>query len=162
MSSFPPPPAERPVGGPVQGGVPAYSAPPVGAPYGQPGYGQYQAQVGEIRPTGMCMLLFFVTLGIYGLYWWFKVHDEMKRHSNDGLGGGLALVLAIFIGIVMPFLTSSEVGKLYERRGQHPPVTGLTGLWYFPGALILVGPFIWFMQTNEALNAYWRSQAAVR
>ena len=56
--------------------------------------------------------------------------------------------------------TSSEVGGLYSRRGQQPPVTGLTGLWYFPGIFILVGPIIWFVKTNGALNAYWRSVGA--
>ena len=25
---------------------------------------------------------------------------------------------------------------------------------------ILVGPFIWFIKTNDALNDYWRSQGA--
>jgi hypothetical protein len=85
----------------------------------------------------------------------------MKRHTGSGLGGGIALVLAFFIGFVMPYITSSEVGQLFTRRGQQPPVTGLTGLWYFPGALILVGPIIWFVKTNEALNEYWRSVGAV-
>jgi hypothetical protein len=34
----------------------------------------------------------------------------------------------------------------------------MTGLWYFPGVLILVGPIVWFVKTNGALNDYWRSQ----
>jgi hypothetical protein len=102
-----------------------------------------------------------VTLGIYGLVWYYMTHDEMKRHTGDGLGGPLALVLAFFVGIVMPYLTSSEVGKLYERQRQQAPVSGLTGLWYFPGALILIGPIIWFVKTNGALNDYWRSLGAV-
>lgn len=84
----------------------------------------------------------------------------MKGHTGSGLGGPLALVLAIFIGLASPFLTSSEVGQLYERRGQAKPVTGATGLWFFPGIFILVGPFIWFAKTNDALNDYWRSLGA--
>ncbi len=106
------------------------------------------------------MLLFFVTLGIWGIVWYYQVHDEMKRHSGDGLGGGIALVLAIFVGIVMPFLTSSEVGAMYRRRGWNEPVSGATGLWSFPGIFILVGPFIWFFKTNDALNDYWRALGA--
>ena len=35
-----------------------------------------------------------------------------------GIGGVLALVIAIVAGIVMPYVTSSEVGRLYERSGQ--------------------------------------------
>jgi hypothetical protein len=49
---------------------------------------------------------------------------------------------------------------MYERAGHKKPVSGATGLWYFPGMFILVGPFIWFIKTNGALNAYWRTQGA--
>ena len=105
----------------------------------------------------MIMLLFFVTLGIWAFVWYYQVHEEMKRHSGEGLGGVLALVIAIIFGLVMPYLSSNEVGQLYERRGQEKPVSGLTGLWFFPGIFILVGPFVWFVQTNNALNEYWQS-----
>jgi Domain of unknown function (DUF4234)/Cytochrome b(C-terminal)/b6/petD len=117
-------------------------------------------EFGKIRSTGVCILLAIVTLGIYPIVWYYMVHDEMKRHSNDGLGGGVALILAILVGFVMPYVTSSEVGALYARRGIKKPVSGTTGLWYFPGSLILVGPLIWFIKTNGALNTYWRSLGA--
>jgi hypothetical protein len=84
----------------------------------------------------------------------------MKNYSGRGLDGPLALVLAIFVGIVMPYITSSEVGGLYEARGQQKPVSGATGLWVFPGVFIIVGPIIWFVKTNGALNDYWRSVGA--
>ena len=41
----------------------------------------------------------------------------------------MALLLALFVGIVSPFLVSHQVGALYERRGQVKPVNALTGLW---------------------------------
>lgn len=123
----------------------------------QPGTGP----IGKVRETGTCMLLTLVTLGIYALVWYYHVHEEMKRHTGDGLGGGLALVIAFFIGIVSPYLASSEVGNMYERRSEHKPVSGTTGLWYFPGIfLLLIGPFVWFVKTNGALNVYWRSLGA--
>jgi cytochrome c-type biogenesis protein CcmH/NrfF len=39
-------------------------------------------------------------------------------------------------------------------------VTALTALWFFPGMLILVGPFVWFVRTNNALNDYLRGLGA--
>jgi hypothetical protein len=117
-------------------------------------------ELGITRSTAGCMALTVVTLGFYSLYWFYKTHEEMKRHTGQGLGGGIAFLIAFFIGIVMPYLTSNEVGDLYRRAGQPPRVTWVTGLWYFPGIFILIGPFIWFIQTNAALNAYWRSQGA--
>jgi hypothetical protein len=157
----PPPPEQPPYGYQPQAYQPGYQ-PPAYQPYGQQvaPYGTVPPPVGKIRSTGICILLSIVTLGIYQYVWWFKVHAEMKRHTGVGIGGGVALVLTIFVGIAMPYITSSEVGGLFTRRGQHPPVTGLTGLWYFPGVFILVGPIIWFVKTNAALNAYWRSVGA--
>ena len=136
----------------------ASPADPLAAP--APGYAPVGTSVGKIRGTGLAIFLAVITFGVYSLYWFYATHEEMKRHSGDGLGGPLALVLAIFISIVSPFLTSSEVGKLYERTGARPPVSGTTGLWYMPGMFILVGPLVWFVKTNGALNAYWRSQGA--
>ena len=142
---------------------PAQLTPPypsdVGTGYQAPVVRQQGGYVGEIRSTGLCFVLFIVTLGIYGFVWWYKTHNEMKRHSGEGLGGGLALVLAIIplVSIVMVFFTPSEVGKLFERRGQRPPVSGVTGLWTL---LPLLGGVVWFVKTNGALNAYWRSLGA--
>jgi hypothetical protein len=121
-----------------------------------PGYGP----VGTVRSTGTCILLTIVTLGFYTWFWYYSTSEEMKRHSGQGLGGVVSLLLAIFIGVANPFITSSEVGGLYERQGRPKPVSGVTGLWYIPGIFILVGPIIWFVKTNGALNDYWKSMGA--
>ena len=113
-----------------------------------------------MRPTGLTILLVLVTLGIWSFIYYFQTHEEMKRHTGEGIGGVIAVVICVFAGVVNPFLLSHEVGQLYSRRGQQPPVTALTALWFFPGMLILVGPFIWFVKTNNALNAYWASLGA--
>jgi hypothetical protein len=139
-------------GGPAYAPVASYGYQPVALRNGPP--------IGKVRGTGVCILLTIVTLGVYPLIWYYQVHEEMKRHKGTGLGGGLALLLALLVGIVMPYLASNEVGELYSRRGQAKPVSGLTGLWYFPGALLIVGPLVWFVKTNGALNAYWRSLGA--
>jgi hypothetical protein len=153
-------------------------APQQGQPYGQPypaqsygsqpmpgvpahaQYAQPTGPIGQVRSTGVTMLLFFVTFGIWSFVYYYQTHEEMKRHSGEGIGGVLGLVLSLFVGIASPYLLSHEVGGLYERRGQRPPVSAVTGLWVFPGVFLLVGPFIWFVKTNGALNAYWRSVGA--
>jgi hypothetical protein len=165
----PPPPPGQPQQQPPSGYAPQpppYGYGPGPGEYGGqpmptvPGYAQYaqpRGPIGHIRPTGMIMLLFFVTLGIWSFIYYYQTHEEMKRHSGEGVGGVIAVVICIFVGLVNPFLLSHEVGQLYTRRGQEPPVTALTGLWFFPGIFILVGPFVWFVQTNNALNEYWQS-----
>jgi uncharacterized protein DUF4234 len=151
-----PPPYSTPA--PTDGGVPA---PPVPAAPLAPLYGPGDGPIGTVRSTGTCVLLTIVTLGFYTWYWYYKTHDEMKQHTGNGLGGGVALLLAIFISIVMPFLSSNEVGGLYERKGQPKPVSAATGLWFLLlGWFFFVGAIVWFVKTNGALNEYWKSQGA--
>jgi len=140
----------------AQGETPlAFAGAPVGppTPYVRP---MAPGQVGEVRETGMSILLYVVTIGIYGLIWRYKTHDELKRYSGEGVGGGLALLLA-FVPFVLFFVTPREIGRVYERRGQKAPVSGLTGLWLL---LPLAGGIVWFAKTNNALNAFWRSLGA--
>ncbi|MPZ97489.1 MAG: DUF4234 domain-containing protein [Propionibacteriales bacterium] len=141
--------------------APAGYAPHAVAPFGHAPTGLASSgPIGKVRGTGFCVALLFLTLGIYSLVWFYQVHDEMKRHTGQGLGGGVALLLAFFVGIVSPYIASAEIGGLYERRGEAKPVSGATGLWYFPGIFLLVGPIVWFVKTNGALNNYWRSLGA--
>jgi hypothetical protein len=143
--------------------TPAYSPPAPGGAMTPAFSGLPMAAgpVGKVRGTGGCILLAIVTFGIYCLYWYYKTHDEMKQHSGQGIGGGLALVLGIFFGIAMPFVSSNEVGDLYTRRGQARPVSAVTGLWaILLGWFFFLGSIVWFVKTNGALNAYWRSVGA--
>lgn len=121
--------------------------PPPG--YGLPaqGYaGGYDGPPGRPRPTGTSILLFVVTFGIYGYVYNYQVHDEMKRHSGRGIGGGIALLLTFLAGIAMPFLTPHEVGNLYARKGMPQPVKAITGLWLLvpaiAGYLLMVVAFV--------------------
>ena len=113
------------------------------------------APVGQHRGPWFVALIGLVTLGIYLIYWAYKTGDEIKRHSGEGLGGVLWLVIWVVIGIVMWFVAPSEVGKLYSREGQTAPVSGKTGFWFF---LPLVGYFIWIIKVQGALNRFWASK----
>jgi len=137
-----------------------YAGQPMPGTPAQLQHAQPSGPIGKVRGTGVAILLCIVTLGIYSLYYYFVTHEEMKKHTGEGIGGLAGLLLAMFVGIVSPYLLSHEVGGLYERRGQAKPVSGLTGLWVFPGLFLLIGPIIWFVKTNGALNAYWRSVGA--
>ena len=97
--------------------------------------------VGKQRSPLAVVLLTLVTIGIYGLYWYYKTFQEIKDYSGQGLGGLLGLLLSIFCGIVTIFVLPGEVASLYERRGQKPPLSALTGFWVF---LPFVGGIVWF------------------
>jgi hypothetical protein len=134
----------------------AYAQATAPSPYGRP-----LGSVGKIRSTWAVIGLSLITFGIYGLYYYFATHEEMKQHSGEGVGGALGLVIAIFtLRLVTPFLLPNEVGNLYARQSRPRPVSATTGLWVLLGSIILIGPLVWLIKTNGALNAYWRSMGA--
>lgn len=113
--------------------------------------------LGQPRGVAFVIIIGLLTFGIYFLYWAYKTGEEIKRYSGEGLGGVLWLVIWMVAGIVMIFVAPSEVGKLYKRDGQEPPVTGKTGFWVF---LPLIGLIIWVVKVQGALNRFWISKGA--
>lgn len=116
--------------------------------------------VGRPRGVGFGILLYIVTLGLYGWYWAFKTQDETKQHTGEGLGGVVGLVVWILLTPVSAFVIPSEVGNMYAKDGREKPVTGWTGLWLFPGAILVIPAIVWFVKTQSALNTYWESKGA--
>jgi hypothetical protein len=114
--------------------------------------------LGETRQIALCFLWFILTIGIYGFYWVYKTHEEIKRYSGNGIGGVLGLVIYFVIAPVTFFVVPSEVRYMYEDLdGNTSPVRGIYGLWIL---LPIVGPIIWFVQVQGALNRYWESKGA--
>lgn len=75
------------------------------------------------EPLGV-LGLSVITLGIYWLYWYYKVNDEIRRfEKDDTVRPGIAL-LAVTLGwfiIVPPFIsvynTSLHIARMEERNG---------------------------------------------
>jgi uncharacterized protein DUF4234 len=105
--------------------------------------------------------MIIVTLGFYGWYWAYKTHEEMKQHTGEGVGGVIGLVIWILLNFVSAFVIPSEVGKMYEKDRQAPPVNGWTGLWLFPGVILIIPAIVWFVKVQGALNRYWEGKARV-
>ena len=125
-----------------------------------PAAGGNTGPLGQPRGVVFVILISIVTLGIYALYYMFKSHEEIKQHSDQGVGGWVGLLIYIVIGFVTPFLLPQEIRKMYEKDGRTSPVSGMTGLWAIPGLLIIIGPIIWLVKVQGALNTYWRAKGA--
>jgi hypothetical protein len=115
--------------------------------------------LGQPRGIGFGILLFIITLGLYSWYWAFKTQEEIKQHSGEGLGGVLGLVIWILITPVSAFVIPSEIGKMYKQDGREPPVSGWTGLWLFPGVILIIPAIVWFVKVQGSLNRYWEEKA---
>jgi hypothetical protein len=114
--------------------------------------------LGNRRGVGFGILLFIVTIGLYGLYWAYKTQEEVGQHSGEGIGGVLGLVIWILLNPVSAFVIPSEIGKMYEKDGRQPPVNGWTGLWLFPFGVFIIPAIVWFVKVQGALNDYWEAK----
>ena len=114
--------------------------------------------VGHTRSIGLSILWAVLTLGIYTFIWTYKTQEEIKRYSGNGVGGVLGLVIYILIAPVTFFVVPSEVRYMYEDLDDgRSPVSGIYGLWFL---LPLIGPLVWFIQVQGALNRYWQGKGA--
>jgi drug/metabolite transporter (DMT)-like permease len=125
------------------------AATPVPAPSGG------ASGVRKVRNPWAVIGLSFITCGIYFLFWTYYVFTEMKDETGEGVGGPIGVILGIFIGIVNVFLIPHEAGNMYQKSGQTPPVTWVTGFWQL---IPIVGFFIWVIKVQNALNARWESR----
>lgn len=108
------------------------------------------------NPLGV-LGLSIITLGIYWLYWYYKVNDEIRRYEkDDSVRPGIAL-LAMTLGwivIVPPFIslynTSLHVVRMEERVGSPALLSPALNV-----VLLLVFGFGTGIYTQEHLNRVW-------
>jgi Domain of unknown function (DUF4234) len=133
--------------------------PPGSVPAGQPaGGGTVPRTLSEVwYKPGLNILLAVVTLGVWTWVWTYHTAEDLKRHSGDGLGGVISLVLAIFINPVVWFTIPNEIKMMYQRDGRESPVSALWGLWFL---LPIIGNFVWYLKMQRTLNEFWLSKGA--
>ena len=112
------------------------------------------APIGMQRDIAGQIGLSIVTLGIYGLYWAYTSHEDVRRHTNDGVGGVFGALIYMFAGFVSLFLLPIEIQRMYEADGQESPVRASTAFW------ILAFGIPWFVKCQRALNGYWAAKGA--
>jgi Domain of unknown function (DUF4234) len=78
------------------------------------------------NPLGV-LGLSFITFGIYFLYWYYKVNDELRRFEHDETISPTRSLMAVIFGwiiIVPPFIamynTATHVRKIEERMRIQP------------------------------------------
>lgn len=48
------------------------------------------------RSIAMCIILSFITFGIYGIYWFVKINSEsLELSGEEGRGAGMVILLSI-------------------------------------------------------------------
>jgi len=131
---------------------------------GAPAGGAVQGY-GKVRNPVVCIILAIVTIGIYGLFHIYLIHEENKRYGGVGPGGVLPLIMVLLSWLFIPivyliiriFALPSEIGQMQAAMGNPKPMSGLTGLWiFFP----MIGGLIWFIFVQSAMNEVWIAKGA--
>lgn len=118
----PPPAAQAPPGPPPTQGAPlAYGTPPGGAG---------GRQLGKIRNPWGVWGLSIITFGIYYLYWWYKINEEVKQFDQSIDVDPTWAMLANFVpiaNIVTLVKTGGRIGQAERSAGNPSPCSGGLG-----------------------------------
>lgn len=140
-----------------------YTSPPPAAPSAPPQAAAYGAQMPQRSPI-VVWLLGYITLGIYALVWYYKIHKEMQQFDpRQGIKPGVSLCAILFgwILIVPPFIsvwnTAKSVRECQRVAGLQPTCSpGLTLLLCF--IFSLYAPYLQ-SEINKVIGRYQGAQA---
>ena len=110
------------------------------------------------NPLGVLGLT-IITLGIYGLYWYYKVNEEIKRYTRDDTispGRSLLAVIPGALIIVPPFIayynTANHVVDMQQRRGIASQISPVLVVALGIAVALATGAYV-----QEHLNRVWDS-----
>ena len=101
------------------------------ADYGQQAYSQPYGNApmggGTNRSIVLCIVLLFVTCGIYGIYWMIKLNDELNilNGTPEDTSGGMVFLLTLLTcgiyGIYWFYKMGGKVDNIKAGMGMTPP-----------------------------------------
>lgn len=100
------------------------------------------------RNIALCVVFSFLTFGIYGIYWFVKMTDELNSHAQTKTaGGGTAFVYSILTCGIYSFYWYYMQGKKVDEINGNP--NGNTGLVYVILAIFGLGIVSYCMMQSE-------------
>ncbi|HEX9122907.1 MAG TPA: DUF4234 domain-containing protein [Actinomycetota bacterium] len=108
------------------------------------------------NPLGVLGLT-FITAGIYGLYWYYKVNQEIQRFTRDDSISPVRSLMALIFGwliIVPPFIavynTARHVQEIEQRVGVQQQIEPALAIVLLLVISLLIGIYV-----QEHLNRVW-------
>lgn len=82
------------------------------------------------RDIAVAIVLTVVTCGLYGLYWFACLNDDLNELTDkNGTSGGIALVLSLvtcgIYTLYWMYKSGEKVDQLKVQRGLNPQYTGI-------------------------------------
>ena len=135
-------------------GAPPPPPPVTATPPSHPG-ATFGPAVGKVRNPWGAWGLSLITLGIYYLYWWYKVNEEVRAYDPTiKVEPGLS-VLALFVpiaNIVTIVKTGGRIGQAERNAGAGQGVSGGLG---FLLAILFATHIVYYQQH---LNGLWERE----
>ena len=65
------------------------------------------------RNIGLCVVFSIITCGIYSIYWFIKIHDEVNQIVNDtqAVSGGMAFILTLITCGIYGWYWAYKIGE---------------------------------------------------
>jgi uncharacterized membrane protein len=108
------------------------------------------------NPLGVLGLT-LITLGIYGLYWYYKANEEIKNYTKDDTISPVRSLMAFIFGwliIVPPFIaaynTAKHVQEMEQRAGVQQQIEPALAVIFLILIAIVIGLYV-----QEHMNRVW-------
>jgi uncharacterized membrane protein len=112
------------------------------------------------NPLGVLGLT-LITLGIYGLYWYYKANEEIKNFTKDETISPVRSLMAFIFGwliIVPPFIaaynTAKHVQEMEQGAGVQQQIEPALAVIFLILISIVIGLYV-----QEHLNRVWDKEA---
>lgn len=100
------------------------------------------------RSIPLCIIFSLLTFGIYGIYWFVKLTDELNSHaSTKTAGGGTAFVFSILTCGIYSLYWYVKQGKKVDEINGNPG--GNTGILYVILACLGLGIIPYCLMQSE-------------
>jgi hypothetical protein len=106
------------------------------------------------RSLAMQIVLFVITFGIYGFYWFYSVSDEMRDAARDDEASPALWTVLLFVPIAW-FYSLYKFSELYERWSRDK-----MNLWLLFVLWLVFSPAVWFIVQTELNHAAERQAPA--
>jgi len=81
------------------------------------------------RSIGLCIVLSIITCGIYGIYWFICLTNELNYASRkDGTDGGMSFVLTFITCGIYGYFWAYQQGEKVDRMNEQRSSTALVYL----------------------------------
>ena len=105
------------------------------------------------KNVGLCIVLTIVTCGIYGIYWYYCLHEDMQAVCGNpmNVGGGMVILLTIVTCGIYGLYWCYQMGRALDAARGTPQ--GSLGILYLILSILGLNIVAWALMQNE-LNQF--------